>query len=187
MATEKKTRRVRKAERPKDERSSEPGYLERWAGTVNGIVELDVAAVHVKLRDSLNAPVKTGSALMAALDRIAGEYAEASRLAHRARLDYELYKEDLEEWLEPKRTVVRGQLEEMKKKGELKAQITIKMVEDGVRSTWAEEFRTRQEGLKRFQAAVHSVEALPDAFGVRARSLASLKDMMTKLGTSGGD
>lgn len=182
--TEKKTRKVRRTKKP--EGSAAPsngrGYLDRWDGVIEGIVELEPTIMNQRLRDSLNSSVKHGASIMDALDRVAGEYAEACKLKDRARLEYELYKENFEEFLEPKRTAALMALEEMKKEGKLKKTISEQMVMDYVRASWPTEYNDRFRKLKQFQAAVHSLEELPRAFQMRARALTDQKDLLLKLG-----
>ena len=180
--TEKRTRKVRRTEAQTEMPTNGQGYLENWSGVISGIVNLDAQAIHSKLQLSLRKPTKTGTSLMAALDRIAGEYQDACQLKDRARMEYDLYKEDYETFLEPKRTVGLAALEEAKKKGELKKTISDAMVMDYVRAAWPAEYNARQKKLASFRAAVHTIEELPRAFQMRARALSDQKEMLMKLG-----
>ncbi len=179
---DKQERRVRRVKNSQSETNGSAGYLEKWGGIVSGIVEMDVGAVHARLRAELTRSVKIGSALMDAFDRVATCYADACELKDRARYEYELYKEDFETWQEPKRTVALQEMEKAKKAGELKKTISDSMVMDWIRAAWPDEYRVRREKVLQFQAAVHTIEKLPDAFRMRAKALTDQKDMLLKLG-----
>lgn len=116
---------------------------------------------------------------------IALAYAEANKLAAKARRDYELAKEEHEVWLEAKRTAARLALEQEKEEGRLKKQISDGMVLDQVRAAWPDEYAAAVEKLKDFQAAVHYVESLPEAVKIRARALDARKDIMLAVGAVG--
>lgn len=186
MSEEKPTRRTRKTttkEKPK--RETADGYLEQWGKVVRGVVDLKVDQTHQEILDVLKRSAKTGSELLDMLDIIAARYVDAKRLAAKARIQYEEYKEDWAVWLEAKKTSARMALEEEKKEKDWKKQITQDMIMDQVRVTWETEYTKRFRRLKEFQAAVHELEALPEALNMRARALKEQKDILLATGPSG--
>lgn len=177
------TRKARVAEPPRS-------YLDGWGHVVTGIVQMDTEAVHEEIMDELRKgrfrKLPTGSEIIQSLDRVSDLYVQAVRLSAKARAEYEVFKEDHAKWLEPLKTAARLSLEEMKKEKEHKKQISEAMVLDQVRGTWSEQYEKRVEDLKNYQAAVHSLEALPDALKMRARALSDMKDVLLATGTASG-
>lgn len=159
------------------------GLPDTWGGVINGIINIDIQAVHDRLELEVRASTETitGSELMRRLDRCAENCALAHKLKHKARAQYELYKEAHDEWMEPKKTASLEALEKEKKEKDLKKQITEGMIEDRVRATWSNEYRERIQRLKNFQAAVHELEDLHQTWIARGRHLESLKDLFKAL------
>ena len=150
---------------------------------VGGVVEIDVEAIHTELEEALSRGGQlTGSRLMQELDEVQSRYMDASKLRRKARLDYEVYKEVHAKWLEEKKAAALIALEEAKREKGLKKQITNDMILDQVRSTWSEEYREKTKKLRQFQAAVHVLEDLQDAWKSRSRTLSDLASLVLQLG-----
>lgn len=182
---ERRKRKTRSTQ-PRNGGSDGRSYLEKWGGVIRGIVDMDIGPAHAELERALRAPTQTGSALIAAFDRVGADYAEACKLRERARLDYETYKIDFDEWMEAKKAASRMALEELKKEKKLSKAPTEAQVKDNVIATWPDEYRRRVRDLKAFEAAVETLRKMPDAFQVRARALAGQKDLLLKLDIPSG-
>lgn len=155
--------------------SARPG----WRGLIQGLIEIDADAAYEKIASYLRSSGR-GNLSAAEIDGLLDESADighlSDRLASKARRDYELAKERHEVWLESKRTASRQHLEAEKQRGSLKKQISNDMVLDYIRASWPAEYQERVARLKDFQAAVHTLEALPDRCRDRRNSLAKLAD-----------
>ena len=124
----------------------------------------------------------TAGAIDSAYDSV-GEVLDLSvKVAVKARRDYDLFKEEFEIWLESKRTSAREALEIEKAEKGWKKQITDGMVMDQVRATWPDEYSTRANQLKSFQATAHFFEARPDVVKQRARALDGQREIMLAKG-----
>lgn len=159
------------------------GYVAALGGVIEGTVEIDVDAVYRKVSAYLHAEVeRAASPLDAALERGAAMFDEAHALSSAARRNYELLKEEHETWLEAKRTAARMSLEEAKSRGDIKKQITIDMVLDQVRAAWPDEYASKVRELRDVQAAVHRLEALPEAVRIRVRALEARVEIVKMTG-----
>ena len=157
-----------------------------YLAVLTGTVDLDEEAIYRLVRRNLEpADARTPAVLATDLESIALAFAEANKLAAKARRDYELAKEEHEVWLEAKRTSARMALEQEKAEGLIKKQISDGMVMDQVRASWPDEYANAVEKLKDFQAAVHYVESHPEAVKIRARALDARKDIMLAVGAVG--
>lgn len=181
---------VRAVRKPKDEpsrRAVRPDevdtYVDRWGKVIYGILEIDIEEAHKVLEEGLAfRGAVTGSKLLQALDVVQDRVKLANKLAAKARRDYELFKESHQSWLEVKKAAARIALEEEKKAGKLTKQITLDMIVDQVRATWPDEYVDAVAKLKGFQAAVHTLERLAEAWRARPRALSDMKDIVLKLG-----
>ena len=184
----KPTRAVRKPKEEPARRAVRPDevetYVDRWGKVIHGVLEIDIETAHELLEKDLVLPpgAVTGTKLLAALDAVQDRLKLADKLAAKARRDYELYKEAHQSWLEVKKAAARIALEEEKKASKLAKQITLDMITDQVRATWPDEYIDRMAKLKGFQAAVHTLEKLADAWKARPRTLSDMKDIVLKLG-----
>jgi hypothetical protein len=179
---------IRSVRKPKEE-TEEPipttpdRYVEGWRQVIEGVVTLDVEESHTLLERELVIPgVPSGSEILEALNRVQERLVLAKKLSSKARREYEIYKESYEGWLEMKKSAARVSLEEEKKSGALTKQITQDMILDQVRATWPDEYMSRVEKMKDFQAAVHVLEELSEAWRERARSLSAMKDIVLAYG-----
>lgn len=182
---------------PEEPKSSppEPAKPKRaspWAGeafyknyekVVGSIVDSDIDGTFEELERRLRigsgaGKQISGGELMEAIDRVQSDYVQASRLANKARREYELYKVAHESWLEEKKAAALVGLEDLKAQKKLTKQITESMLNEAVMSTWPDDYAGRLDKLKSFQAAVHQIEALSTAYGARARSLSDLKELV---------
>lgn len=164
-------------------------YPRTWNRVINGILEMDVEKIHARLEDEIAERVPlTGSAILQALDRVQENFLLAAKLKNRSRREYELFKVEHEQWLEVKKTAARRALEDDKAEKKLTKQITQDMVIDAVRATWPDEYRLRETKVRDFQAAVHTLEDLAEAWKARARALGEMSSIVLSLGptTVGG-
>lgn len=150
---------------------------------IEGVVVVDVKAANEQIEAFLT-PLRgaTAGALDKAYDSV-GEVLDLSvKIAVKARRDYDLFNEEFEIWLESKRTASREALEVEKAEKGWKKQITDGMVMDQVRATWPDEYSTRANQLKSFQATAHFFEARPDVVKQRARALDGQREIMLAKG-----
>jgi hypothetical protein len=182
---ERKARRVRKAKQTESEpEKRSPSSDRSWSRVIEGVIELDVEATHTKLEAELRTGPVTVSSLQAAIDEAAANFVLAAKLEAKARRDYEIHKEAHAEWLESKKHDARRELEEAKKAQKLTKQITNDMVLDRIRST-VSEYRDQIERVRSFQAAVHTLERLTEAWKIRAsRSLPDQRELLKMVGAS---
>jgi len=181
-------RPVRRSKRKETELQDAESFVDNWASVIDGIVELDPNEVHSRLERELKIKgLMSGSHLLSALASVNSNYVEACRLKNRARREYELYKVEWDTWLEEKKTAARQALEEEKAQKKFKKQIDIAMVNDQVRVTWPQDYRSRYSRCKDFQAAVHTLEDLAEAWKSQSRTLAAMKDLVLGMGAASGN
>lgn len=186
MVDERRVRKVRKPD-PTPTPARPATYLEALSPIIQGIVDMDAEGVWRLISSAIRPGGNiTGSRLIKELDQVAGLFHEAVRLGARARREYEIYKEEHATWLELKKSAARIALEREKKEKGWKKQITQDMVLDQVRSSWPDEYAEKVRQLRNFQAAVHELEALPDAVKMRARAIEAQRDMLLQLGPNAG-
>lgn len=152
---------------------------------IEGVIDIDIEKTHTKLEKELrlSGPV-TLSALQTAIEDAVDNFMLAAKLEAKARADYEAFKEHHAEWLEDRSRVARMELEEAKKAQKLTKQITKDMVEDRVRSSTPDYMERKKEYLE-FQAAVHVLTDLKEAWRLRAnRSLSDQKELIKLVGAS---
>lgn len=180
---------------PKTSEAPEPTRPKRsapWSGEVfysnyQNVVGTIVDSVIDETFESLERRLRIGSApgkqitameLMHAIDRVQEDQIQAARLANKARREYELYKLAHDSWLEEKKAAALQALEQAKAEKKLTKQITEGMILEAVIGTWPDDYTSRFDRLKSFQAAVHQIEALSSAYVGRARSLSDLKELV---------
>lgn len=180
-----KVRRTRATKQTETPRSSRTDGPRTWRKVIEGVVEINVEEAHAKLEKDLRlrGPV-TLSALQVAIEEAVENFLLAAKVEARARADYESYKEHHAEWLEDKKRAARKELEEAKKAQKLTKQITNDMIEDRVRSSVPEYMDRKKEYLE-FQAAVHVLSDLKEAWRIRAnRSLSDQKELIKLVGAT---
>jgi hypothetical protein len=184
MAEKQVRRKVRRVKRESVSVDDMNDALREWGAVIRVVVDMDPREIHSELEAELGRPANTGMVLIGLLDEAPTRYYEACRLANRARRDYELFKVRHAEWMDKKKNAARLALEEEKKAGKLSKQITKDMIEDAVRQTWPGEYREHQEDYRGFQAAVHQMESLAEAWKRRITTLSHQKDLVLAYGAS---
>lgn len=128
---------------------------------VRGIFDLDVAEVHRRLDEQLDILSKRRDA--ASVGEVNAAWlrnaSDALRLAVRARADYEMQKEDFNQWMEPRRAAALEAINKEQAAGEHKGKrMSDKWITDRVAADHPDDLYTWKRTIRELQAATHQLE-----------------------------
>ena len=149
-----------------------------WGNVVHDTLTVkDPAGLARRLREELSLGEQRTAygAVLEALDRSARNLDDAGRLYRAAKVEEETYTLRAEERLEVLRTTARHELMDeyaaKKRPSPTKADI-----EDRIRASWPDEYRTIRGRIAELHAAVQSLETLRDAWASRCADLRIMAD-----------